>query len=80
MAEQRYLYLTAKNACHYVNSITECEKKIRFMHILLPQVRHNLILLGSQNLEYLIKLSFQYKMKKENPMFIGPCIIAIVDE
>jgi len=26
MAEQRYLYLTAKNACHYVNSISECEK------------------------------------------------------
>jgi hypothetical protein len=41
-------------------------KEIRFMHILLPQVRHNLILLGSQNLEYLIKLSFQCKTKKEN--------------
>jgi len=26
MAEQIYLYLIAKNACHYVNSITESER------------------------------------------------------
>jgi hypothetical protein len=36
------------------------------MYILLPQVRHNQILVDSQNLEYLIKPSFQWKMKKEN--------------
>jgi hypothetical protein len=41
-------------------------KKIRFMHILLTHMRHNLNLLDSQNLEYLIKLTFQCKMKKDN--------------